>query len=269
MTAQVLNVPQQESLGLAASPEDYVSHAARISELIAYKIEPSLMQSAFRSRMPFFFVKGDFSRLRARIDRIHRDLREAGFEPPTLPSKPDLAALSRHAPLSLFSILRICLVWKYVHANLPELAGKPHFAGANLIPPRSVIPSVRYVDPELIAPYCKDRERALVAKMNQFIESLTGVDRGEERRFPLNVFSSRLEKGEPLGRNRGGRVKHFRVSTACAMAICHAITGSSDWNSLREEADTFFPEDDKLGPGKGMYTIALAPSNGNQIYWYG
>ena len=258
-----------DPLGGISELNNYQNHKSDLAALLAYPLSAGTLQTHLRSRLPYFFVKGDYSSLRSRVDPLHRELKNAGFSAPLLPSKPDLTALAANGALSLFSVLRLRLTFKYLSINMPELSVKLQIGEAPNILDNSVVPSLRHVDPTVVCKCRSDRnvgELELIASMNRFIESLTDVDRGQTRSFPIFFFSQKLEKGEPLGGSR--RKKDFRITTACAMAICHAFSGNSNRAQLKMEADMLFPEDGDLGPGKGMYTVALPPSNGNQIYFY-
>jgi hypothetical protein len=259
-----------DPVGPISELNNYQSHKSDLAALLAYPLSAGTLQTHLRSRLPYFFVRGDYSSLRSRVDPLHHELKNSGFSAPLLPSKPDLTALAANSALSLFSILRLHLTFKYLSSDMPDLSIKLKIGETPCIPEKSIIPSLRYVDPTVVSKCRADRdvgEFELIASMNLFLERLMEVHRGEAKLFPMFFFSQRLEKGEPLGGSR--RKKDFRITTACAMAICHAFSGSSDPAQLKREADMLFPEDGSLGPGKGMYTVALPPSNGNQIYFYG
>lgn len=245
----------------------YASRNAELAGLLAYPLDPDLLQANFLSKMPFFFVRGNFSHLGRRIDPIFRAL-QAELKSPSLPSKPDITNLSNKGALSLFSILRMRVAFEYVRENVPSLSEVINGKDVPLIANGSVVPSLRHVDPKVLK-QCMDEsqtsEKELVTRMNTFLARIPNRNGGNL--FPRHFFSSKLIQGEVLGKGmRTEGRKHFRITTASAMAICSALSGQNDLQALRNDADSLFPEDSNIGPGNGTYTVALPATYGNQIY---
>lgn len=243
----------------ASYGDTYANQGPALGPLLGHALDATALQSNFLSGKAFFLIRGNFTRLRTRIDPILKALKDVGFVSPSLPSATELSALSLNRPLSLFSILRMHLVFEHARANFPAISSIVHVDGQPLFANGSVVPSLRYVNPKDFAECRRESvgisNRELVARMNRFIEGLA-VDRGQPAPVPLNILSHLQDEN-----------KHFRITTACAYAICHAFYDFTDIGQLKEEADSRFPENGNAGPGNGTYTEALPVENGNQPYF--
>lgn len=263
MPLQLLHEGRQVASSAHARTDAYQKNRAELEKLLACSVSAEALQSLFWSKMAYFFIQGDYAWLSANIDNVCRGIRAANLPSSMVPSKPDITALSKHGALTLPAILRLNRVPRHL-----QIRSEVRSSRAPLIAKGSVIPSIRYVDPEVIAKLRNDSnksERELIVIMNRYIQSLENVDRGDPNPFPMYFFSDKLQKGVLLG-VRG--TKHYRITTATAMAICHACLGTSDRAQLKVECDMYFPEKHTLGSGNGMYTVALPRNYGNQLYFY-
>jgi hypothetical protein len=263
MPVQLVHEGRLVAPSARARTDSYQKDRSELERLLACPVGAEAMQSLFLSKMLYFFVRGDFAWLSSNIDNVCRSVRGANLSPSMTPSKPDLTALSKHGALSLPAILRLHRASKQLQLTPNRKTNRVAF-----IMKGSIIPSIRYVDPEIIARLRKDSkksERELILIMNHYLETLLDVDRAEHNPIPMYFFSERLEQGEALP-SRGK--KYYRITTACAMAICHVFTGTTDRTELKVECDMLFPENHTLGSGNGMYTVALPRNYGNQLYYY-
>src|ERR1700753_3965998 len=78
--------------------EIFISHEASLRTLIAESIDRRNLANFFISRLPLFFLRGNFSRFQSKVDPIHTKLRNLGIHGRALPSKPDLSALAGGRP---------------------------------------------------------------------------------------------------------------------------------------------------------------------------
>jgi hypothetical protein len=228
----------------------------KVVELLGEPVPMDDIGYAFSPRWAHYFVLGNFRHFNDNVDRIFRALREA-LAAPSYPSRACLGALYHTGPLSLFEILRLHHAFEFIrnsstHSEISRLLHRD--AEQPLIEPRSVLPSLRFVDPERLRSFRASKglkERDVLREAATFLRVT----------LPPRLLSESLEVGE----KRRGPLRPYRITTALAIGICAAFVETRDVNELRAEADDLFPADLRSGGGHGQYTVTLTRAQGNQV----